>query len=787
MLGDKALGVARNRRPIWGCAALVALALGVATAPAGVQAQGTAPAEAQSFDIPAQPLTDALIQFGRQSGLQASTDPGLARTLRSAPVAGEMTWRQALSALLAGTGLTYSVTGSLVTLERPAAEQDSGPLVLDPLRVEGQRVLRTPFETSSSLTVFTEERIQSLPRAREVDDLLERTPNITQNGIADTGMVIRGVNSTGPLRGATQAIGGSRPRATTVVDGRPLIFEAFGLGGTSIYDIDQVEIFSGPQTTVQGVNSIAGAIFVQTRDPTFTPDYGVEAEVDTSGGRRLAGYASGPIIDDQLAFRFTADGVRDDVDVDFGQSIASDSIFSDPERLDQLLLRGKLLFEPEALPGLSTQLTVSYSDVRRPTNELARQPFGDRIARDFTIPPRADVETLSGVFDLSYDFGQGVEISNRLSYTDFESSLRVPSRPAPTFLTTSTDGYQLTNETLLRFDRPDARLSGLTGLFVSRKEQDDFPVVFGPQSAIADEQTSLGAFTELTYSVTDRLDITGGLRYQRDSQRRVGQTGFASLSVDFDESFDAVLPKADISYGVTDTTRVGVTASRGFNPGGVTLNFNTFGTSRFDEETVWNYELYARTRLLDDRLYLAANLFYSEFDGFQNSVVDGFTPTGDPQFVIGNADEATTRGFELIADFEATDWLTLFGSLGLLDTEFERETAPGVSESFEFGQSPDVMGFIGADIRPFPGWTLSGQLRHTGGFFSDDENVGANAVDSVTVLDLSTRYDFANGATVTAFVSNVFDSDAVTYRQNAGQEATLLDELTVGVGVSFRF
>lgn len=83
-----------------------------------------------------QPCRHGPLQFGRQAGLQASTAPSLVRNRRSAPVEGVMTWQQALSTLLAGTGLTYRLTGSLVTLEaikETADSPPSGPIVLDPI------------------------------------------------------------------------------------------------------------------------------------------------------------------------------------------------------------------------------------------------------------------------------------------------------------------------------------------------------------------------------------------------------------------------------------------------------------------------------------------------------------------------------------------------------------------------------------------------------------------------------------------------------------------------------
>src|SRR5690606_385288 len=88
---------------------------------------------------PTQPLTEALIQFGRQAGLQASADAALMQSLRSAPVHGTMTWQQALSAMLSGTGLTWRLNGSMVTLER-LPQGGGGTIMLSPVTVEGRTV-----------------------------------------------------------------------------------------------------------------------------------------------------------------------------------------------------------------------------------------------------------------------------------------------------------------------------------------------------------------------------------------------------------------------------------------------------------------------------------------------------------------------------------------------------------------------------------------------------------------------------------------------------------------------
>ncbi len=125
-------------------ASLASLAvLGIAGLASGARAQSPTPGQAQSsvreFDIPGQPLAEALVQFGRQAGLSASVDAALTQNRRSAPVKGSMRWEQALAALLAGTGLTYRINGSVVTLERAGAGA-SGAIQLDPLQVQGNPV-----------------------------------------------------------------------------------------------------------------------------------------------------------------------------------------------------------------------------------------------------------------------------------------------------------------------------------------------------------------------------------------------------------------------------------------------------------------------------------------------------------------------------------------------------------------------------------------------------------------------------------------------------------------------
>lgn len=118
--------------------AALAAALMLTTALAGTGA--AMPAFAQesaqrAYDIPAQPLPSALTAFGRQSGLQVSVPAALARGRTSGAVSGRLSANEAVSRLLAGTGLTYRIQGDVLTLSpAPTAE---GATQLGALRVQG--------------------------------------------------------------------------------------------------------------------------------------------------------------------------------------------------------------------------------------------------------------------------------------------------------------------------------------------------------------------------------------------------------------------------------------------------------------------------------------------------------------------------------------------------------------------------------------------------------------------------------------------------------------------------
>jgi len=124
----------------------VAAAILAALMPAVGRAQQPQPAVRQmAFDIPAQPLAEALAAFGRQSGWHVSYPTEMAQGLRSTAVAGAHSPTQALDMLLSGTGIAWRASGDrAATLEKASAGAaptgtPSDTPVLPPVQVVGRR------------------------------------------------------------------------------------------------------------------------------------------------------------------------------------------------------------------------------------------------------------------------------------------------------------------------------------------------------------------------------------------------------------------------------------------------------------------------------------------------------------------------------------------------------------------------------------------------------------------------------------------------------------------------
>ena len=164
----------------------------------------------------------------------------------------------------------------------------------DQIIVTGERVKRSLRETQSSVSVATQADIEAQSVDR-VEQVLALIPNV-QLGNGSEGPAIRGLDTTGALQALPAFLGGNRARTTLIIDGRRQTYHEFVFGSAPVWDLERIEVFRSPQTTTQGQNSIAGAIFAYTNAPSFEPEYRARLIGGNFRTGQVSAVASGPIV-----------------------------------------------------------------------------------------------------------------------------------------------------------------------------------------------------------------------------------------------------------------------------------------------------------------------------------------------------------------------------------------------------------------------------------------------------------------------------------------------------------
>lgn len=667
---------------------------------------------------------------------------------------------------------------SLSLLSNAALAQTS--VQLDEIIVTGERQETTLKNTGSSVVVTTGATLDAFAGPDTLERIYQQTANVTSSGADGQGPTIRGSNTSGILTSVESFFGGALPRTTIQVDGRQLSFNEFVYASASAWDIKRVEIFRGPQTTTQGRNAISGAIFVETNDPNFEEFEGrVRAIVGDDATRQGSGVISGPIGNGDVAFRLSADYREQDTFIE-PLGVTNDFGADSLTKTESLSLRGKLGIRPSSMPGLDVLLTVSHSDREGPQSETLDAPFENltRFNPTFAV---FGTDATAGIANIKYDLNDTISFQNVFTISDGNATRLAPAGSGEA--TISSD--EVSNEFLVKLNTD--RLTGLAGVYVSAIDNDDAINLAGfgiGSGSFEGDRDSLGLFVEGTYGITDRLFLTAGGRYQKDSQTRTG--GFTIIPINFDDTFDAFLPKAELAYDVTDNVRIGLQTEKGFNAGGFTFNFETFQQDVFEEETLWNYEAFLRGDFLGGRLGVNANVFYTDFKDIQLSTLVELGPDFFAN-VFSNAPEARAIGGEVDVRFQATKTLRLNAGLGLTDTEIESNTTAGaLTTGHEFQRAPGLTAIAGAVWNPIEPVELSAFARYSDGYFSDDANLDANAVDSYFTMDLQASYTIGQ-ARFFIDATNVFDEFYAVNVFSEGASGTIGDPRRVSVGLDYRF
>ncbi len=483
-----------------------------------------------------------------------------------------------------GLSLAISTAMGITTVETLAAQADA----IEEVLVTGLKVERSLQDTPVSIALTTAEDME-VQGMVDLYDVLSRTANVSAE--TSNSFSIRGIDA---FNVSTTGYSGSNSGLVSVfVDGASLPYRQVLLGGLGIWDVKQVEVLRGPQSTLQGRNTLAGAVVVTTQEPSYEWGGDVKVVAGENGQKEIAFAAGGALIEDQLAIRVTGESREFD---GHNKNITNGD---DVDFLDNDSVTAKLRFEPDALPGFKALLKVSRNDHENGATFVNTPPAGKSPEHhrtlDFDISPKEYTETDLYSLRLSYEINDQWTLESISTYTDaiygYEWDGDASPAPGLTLLDQRDDDTK-SQELRLVFDLD--KVSGVIGAYYSDLESEDVasggrilplsslgvtadslmasygldaataglvmslygpidPVVLGTNNSTEQNISSRAIFADLTWSFAEQWDLMFGARYDQESQE------FASSSLyTVDNASNMPDPVAVASvYGATAGALVG--------------------------------------------------------------------------------------------------------------------------------------------------------------------------------------------------------------------------------------
>ncbi|PLW81325.1 TonB-dependent receptor [Kineobactrum sediminis] len=502
-----------------------------------------------------------------------------------------------------------------------------------------------------------------------------------------------------------------------------------------LYDLNRVETLRGPQGTLFGSGSVGGTIRFITNQPDFEAFSGsVEANVNTVTDGEEGGHLKGMVnipLSDKAALRVVGyateyagwvDALREGgnitEDVNSG-SRQGGRVTLALQPTDNLTITPRIVYQKIETDGFNREEIFNlyanpYTTTRPPVQLGERQQYLrlDEAFEDDTLIADLVVEWSLDNVDVTY-VGSYVDreilasrdasaltgsVSVDLGFPD--SAVLIPSN-----LRDTTDVEQITHE--LRFaSNADGPLNWVAGVFYSDVERDYRQILptpgydavtdqvlgagtaaavangFGPDSPfnslIPYDIEQMALFGEVSYDLTERLNLIVGARYYDFEEERTFTTGglFTNLDDQTDStSSDGINPRIMASYDVSDEMAINAQVSQGFRLGGVNdpLNVplcneedleNFGGFQAYDDESLWNYELGFKSEF--NRVRFNAAVFYTDIEDLQVTLDAGSCSSR----ISFNVPEAHTLGVEWELSAYPVEALMLTLSGSLLEAEF---------------------------------------------------------------------------------------------------------------------
>lgn len=782
-----------TRRPLRGKALLAATLLALAGQPLH---SARADTTAIAWQLPAQALDTALLQFAERAGIELFYQPNQLRGLRSAPVAGTLSPEQALAALLQGSGWHYRFTGAnAVTLYKVETE---GAVALPLLRVQGREAALTGTsegtgsytvdasssatklnltlrETPQSVSVITRQRIED-QQLHEILEVLDQTVGIT-------------VNQGGPIGSDSNAV---YARGFQVQN-----FQVDGINRVNSYGyrddvsdmavFDRVEVVRGATGLLSGPGTPSATVNMIRKKPTAAPMVSITAQAGSWDNYRAEVEVSGPLT--------AGGGVRGRV---VGAYQDGNSYIDRQEVTKQVFYA---IIEADLTDSLGGRLGFEYQDFEGDQAARAGFPTFDsagnktRFPRSFNSATTwsylsRDNRTVFGTLEQRFGDDWMVRLDLERSDRTYDDVLGYAAGGRPNPATgagvniwagrwaqepqqwsgdlTVTGNYGL-------FGRDHQLMAGYSH-FKAWHDGEGYPLwtitgyntavpnihdwhgvmpepVLNPNSYIEFEEKQSGGYLATRLSLTDAASLIVGARvtdWRQSTDTLTYATGRLTLAKRSETG--VVTPYAGLVYDLDEHWSVYASYTAIFKPQSRRTPDGTY----LDPEEGDNYELGVKGEFYEGRLNASAALFKVEQDNFAE-IITGVYYEGE-----GNREQAyravsgtSTEGIELeLAGELAPGWQIGAGYA----------YAPPKNRNGDRLQTtiPKATFKLFSSYRLPGAWdalTVGGNIKWQGTTYAD--NAGPNrerfTQDDYTIVDLMARYDITEQLTAGLNLNNLLD------------------------------
>lgn len=682
------------------------------------------------------------------------------------------------------TGPAWGQTAAQSTEEAAPAGAAAGEIV-----VTAQKRSESIQRVAASITALSGEALveRGLSGA---ESLAAQVPGLQYSEHANSTLfAIRGISldiltGAGEPSVATHIDGVYQPRATA-----PLL---------DLTDVERVEVLRGPQGTLYGRNATGGTINFISAAPTKDLQAGITVGAGSFDQRLVRGYVSGPIIGDAVRARLAAsydenDGAFQD---QFGERLdgrkrtyvhGSVSIGAGgPLSVD---LSGYYIREKMTGPIQALVQQGPFFELVFPDQEVSYTTEPYRVFIDYMPRTVRDLKLFTG--RVSWEISDDLTLRSITGYADSDYRTRFDGDSTtlnyiavgdPTTTGPRTgDSRSFSQE--LNLSGNLGPLEFVAGLFYFHEKFKPFvafnfpvgiPGAATPNTnfyAKADERTdSYAAFADLTYHVTDRFRVVGGLRGSKD-RKIYDQTfgfslpgfplgtgpGMACVNERYKESWSSLTPKAGLQFDANSRTMLYAQYQKGNKSGAFNL---TVCGNKVDPENVSSFEIGLKSRVLENTLTLNLSAFHYDYKDLQ--VLRFVTVGGVDTSILDNAATAKVDGFELEAAARPSPRVGVNVAFSYLDARYSTFFAgTGVDYSGNrLNRAPEFTVKSGAEYRlPLTGFfselTLRGELNLTSRVYFSPDNSRSLSQESVAIVNAYATLASENGIEARVFGRNL--------------------------------